>query len=94
VPLRALVAGRRALLEVRKGGGPYALNVLDMAPHEIALQFGHDDDGELVRTLYGHPDAGIARAKARERFANVGRTVKPMRSSSHADRHDATLRTA
>ena len=29
----------------------------------LALQFGHQDGGELVRTRYGHPDAVIARAR-------------------------------
>jgi len=75
-------------LATRHFYGWYALNVLDMAPHEIALQLGHDDGGELVRELYGHPDAGIARAKARERFKTVGRTVTPLRRPSHAARHD------
>lgn len=30
---------------------------------DIALQFGHQDGGELVRTLYGHPDAKLARER-------------------------------
>jgi hypothetical protein len=36
--------------------------------HVIALQFGHQDGGELVRKLYGHPDARIARERVREAF--------------------------
>jgi hypothetical protein len=39
-------------------------------------------------SLYGHLDAAIARDMTRERFRNVGRTVKPMRRSSHAASHD------
>ena len=45
---------------------PIALNVLDLPPHQIALQLGHQDDGRLVRELYGHPDAAIARQRLRE----------------------------
>ena len=39
------------------------------------VHLGHDDGGELVRNLYGHPDAAIARNLTREGFAGVGRTV-------------------
>jgi integrase len=46
----------------------YALNVLDLPPHVIALQLGHDDGGTLVRSLYGHPDAAIARKRTRDAF--------------------------
>jgi integrase len=41
--------------------GWYALNVLDMTPHEIALQLGHDDGGELVRTLLVGPHEHVRR---------------------------------
>ena len=81
-------------LATRHFYGWYALNVLDFPPHVIALHLGHDDGGELVRNLYGHPDAGIARDMTRERFRNVGRTVKPMRRSSHASSHDGARSTA
>jgi integrase len=47
----------------------YALNVLEVDEKWIALQLGHRDGGELVRTTYGHPDAVIARRKIREAFA-------------------------
>lgn len=49
--------------------GWYALNVLGLDPHVIALHFGHRDGGDLVRTNYGHPDARIARERVREAFA-------------------------
>jgi hypothetical protein len=39
--------------------------VLDLPPHQIALQLGHQDGGRLVRELYGHPDAAIARQRLR-----------------------------
>ncbi len=34
----------------------------------IALPFGHQDGGELVRTTYGHPDAAMARERVRDAF--------------------------
>jgi Phage integrase family len=49
----------------------YALNVLDLPPHVIALQLGHRDGGGLVRTNYGHPDAAIARERVRQAFAQA-----------------------
>ena len=48
--------------------GWYALNVLELPPHVIALHFGHQDGGELVRKNYGHPDAAISRERVREAF--------------------------
>jgi integrase len=51
--------------------GWYALNVLELPPHVIALQLGHTDGGRLVRELYGHPDAAIARHRTREAFRNI-----------------------
>jgi integrase len=49
----------------------YALNVLELPPHVIALHLGHQDGGELVRTTYGHPDAAIARDRMRAAFAEA-----------------------
>jgi integrase len=48
--------------------GWYAWNVLELDARDIALHFGHQDGGELVRRLYGHPDAGRARERVREAF--------------------------
>ena len=48
-----------------------ALNVLGLPPHVIALQLGHQDGGRLVRELYGHPDAAIARERTRQAFRDV-----------------------
>jgi hypothetical protein len=61
-------------LATRHYFGWYALNVLELPPHVIALQLGHEDGGGLVRELYGHPDAAIARERTREAF----RTVAPV----------------
>ena len=41
-------------LATRHFYGWYALNVLDLPPHVIALHLGHTDGGRLVRELYGH----------------------------------------
>ena len=40
-------------LATRHYVGWYA-DALDLPPHVIALQFGHQDGGELVRSTYGH----------------------------------------
>jgi integrase len=48
--------------------GWYALNILELPDHVIAEQLGHRDGGKLVRTLYGHPDAALARDKVREAY--------------------------
>jgi integrase len=58
-------------LATRHYFGWYALNVLDLPPHVIALQLGHTDGGRLVRELYGHPDAAMARERTREAFRSV-----------------------
>ena len=58
-------------LATRHWFGWYALNVLDLPPHQIALQLGHQDGGRLVRELYGHPDAAIARERLREAVRSV-----------------------
>ena len=42
--------------------------MLDLDDRDIALHFGHQDGGELVRKLYGHPDAMLARQRVREAF--------------------------
>ena len=44
------------------------------APHCLGgsrLHLGHQDGGRLVRELYGHPDAAIARERTREAFRSV-----------------------
>jgi hypothetical protein len=58
-------------LATRHFYGWYALNVLELPAHVIALQLGHDDGGRLVRELYGHPDAAIARKRTRDAFREV-----------------------
>jgi integrase len=58
-------------LATRHFYGWYALNVLQLPPHVIALHLGHVDGGRLVRELYGHPDAALARERTREAFRSV-----------------------
>ena len=79
-------------LATRHWFGWFALNVLDLPPHQIALQLGHHDGGRLVRELYGHPDAAIAR----ERLRQAVRSTAPSRCCPSLDwrprlarRHDA-----
>lgn len=58
--------------------GAYALNVLGLAPHVIAEQFGHKDGGKLVVQLYGHPDGKVAREQIRQAFDRQQK-VTPLR---------------
>lgn len=62
-------------LATRHWYGWYALNVLELPPHVIALQLGHQDGGRLVRELYGHPDAALARQRTREAFKSAPRVT-------------------
>jgi integrase len=58
--------------------GWYAMNVLELDPHVIALHFGHRDGGELVRKLYGHPDERIGRERVREAFRQLPTAPVPL----------------
>jgi integrase len=62
--------------------GWYAWNVLELDARDIALQFGHQDGGELVRKLYGHPDAVLARERVREAFRQAPPAPTPLRAAS------------
>jgi integrase len=67
--------------------GWYALNVLGLPDHVIALQFGHRDGGKLVRTNYGHPDAVIARERIREAFRQAPAAPVPLAPPSARGRY-------
>lgn len=49
----------------------YLLNVAELPDHVVAQQLRHDDGGTLVRELYGHPDAAMARERIRAAFRNT-----------------------
>ena len=57
--------------------GWYTPNILELPAHVIALHFGHQDGGELVRENYGHPDARIARDPVRDAFRQAPPTPVP-----------------
>jgi hypothetical protein len=40
--------------------------------------FGHRDGGELVRKLYGHPDAKLARERVRQAFRQAPPAPVPL----------------
>jgi integrase len=71
-------------LATRHFYGWYALNVVELPPHVIALHLGHDDGGQLVRELYGHPDAALARERTREAFRSIASvsTLRPAATAS------------
>jgi len=52
--------------------------VLELDPRDIALDFGHQDGGELVRKLYGHADAKLARDRVREPFRQAPPAPVPL----------------
>ena len=62
--------------------GWYALNVLRLDPHDIASQLGHRDGGALVRGLYGHPDAAIARQRIQAAYNDAPTAPVPLRRAS------------
>jgi hypothetical protein len=68
----------------------YLLNVLELPDHVVAAQLRHSDGGTLVRELYGHPDAAIARERIRAAFREVPAiTALPV---SHEMSHDTAQR--
>jgi integrase len=49
----------------------YLLDVKEPPDHVVAAQLRHDDGGTLVRELYGHPDAAMARERIRAAFRST-----------------------
>jgi integrase len=70
----------------------YLLNMLELPDHVVAAQLRHTDGGTLVRELYGHPDAAIARERIRVAFRATP-TVAAL-PVSHAVSHEQARRTA
>jgi hypothetical protein len=61
----------------------YSLAVrLELDARDIALHFGHRDGGELVRKLYGHPDAALARERVREAFRQAPTAPIPLAATA------------
>lgn len=59
--------------------GWYAWNVLELDERDIALHFGHQDGGELIRTTYGHADAALAAQRIREAYRTRPADPVPLR---------------
>lgn len=69
-----------------RGSQTRSAGLLELPDHVVAQQLGHTDGGTLVRELYGHPDAAIARERIRAAFRAVPAvTALPV---SHAASHD------
>jgi integrase len=64
--------------------GWYAWNVLELDARDIALHFGHQDGGELVRKLYGHADEALARERIRAAFEDAPPAPVPLRATVRA----------
>jgi hypothetical protein len=62
----------------RRERGPQESSAATPVSRDIALQFGHQDGGELVRKLYGHPDAALARERVREAFRQAPAAPIPL----------------
>jgi hypothetical protein len=62
----------------RRRGRITGTNVLELDARDIALHFGHQDGGELVRKLYGHPDARLARERIRKAFRQAPTAPVPL----------------
>ena len=62
--------------------GWFAWNMLELDARDRAIQFGHQDGGELVRKLYGHPDAARARERVREAFRTAPPAPVPLTAAS------------
>jgi hypothetical protein len=56
--------------------------VVELDARDIALQFGHHDGGELVRKLYGHADAPLARDRIRAAFEQAPAAPVPLRAAA------------
>ena len=58
-------------LATRHAFATYAWNVRRLDPEDIGAQLGHRDNGELVRSTYGHFDKAAARQRIRDAFTGL-----------------------
>lgn len=65
-------------LATRHFAGWYMVNVLELDSEIVAIALGHEDGGELVRSLYGHRDRAAALGKVQRAYESVG-NVKSLR---------------
>lgn len=63
----------------RHFAGWYLYDVLGLDSEDVAFQLGHEDGGELVRTLYGHKERKRALVRIDEAFERKG-NVRPLRA--------------
>jgi hypothetical protein len=68
------------------------LNVAELPDHVVAQQLRHNDGGTLIRELYGHADAAIARERIRAAFRSLAPVVALPLSLETS--HDAAQPTA
>lgn len=74
------VDSRKALyLCTRHFCGWYLTNILERPAEEVAIQLGHEDGGELVRSTYGHRDRARTLARIERAFADKGAQGVPRR---------------
>ena len=72
----------RTVRDSRVPHEPLDVGTLELDARDIALHFGHRDGGELVRKLYGHPDAGLARERVREAFRQAPTAPIPLAATA------------
>lgn len=63
---------RTLYLATRHHAGSYMVNTLGLDSEDVAYALGHEDGGELVRTLYGHRSREAALARVQAAFEAVG----------------------
>lgn len=74
--VRAAVGwGGSLYLATRHFAGWYMVNVLDMPSEDVAIALGHEDGGQLVRTLYGHRDRELALDRVVSAYRTTGKVV-------------------
>lgn len=59
--------------------GWYLWNVLELPAEDVAIQLGHEDHGELVRTTYGHRDRDMVLDRIGLAFSRVN-NLAPLRA--------------